>query len=85
MHTMKNLKISKKQIIIIIILVLGIVFSVTLVQKPQIFKSRAQEVYNAFEINDSEGNSLNCTQNTCQSDSLDIQIKVRDLNSLISN
>lgn len=82
---MKNLKISRKQIIITLILILGIVFSVILVQKPQIFRSRAYEVYNAFEITDGKGNTLNCTQNTCQTDSLDIQIKVLDLNSLISN
>lgn len=81
-----DLNISKKQIIITLILLIGIAFGVILVQRQQILKSRADvDIQNAFEIRDNEGNSLDCSGDTCETDSLDVQIKIKDLNSLISD
>lgn len=81
-----DINISKKNIIITLILLIGIAVGVILVQRQQILKSRADvDIQNAFEIMDNEGNQLECSDNSCQTKSLDIQIKIKDLNSLISD
>lgn len=72
-----DLKISKIQILIILLLILGIVVGVILVQRQQILKSKAtQEIYNAFERTDAEGNRLECLGNSCETKTLDVKIKV---------
>lgn len=81
-----DINISKKNILITLILLIGIAVGVILVQRQQILRSRADvDIQNAFEIRDNEGNSLECVDNTCKTESLDIQIKIKDLNSLISD
>lgn len=81
-----DINISKKNILITLILLIGIAVGVILVQRQQILRSRADvDIQNAFEIRDNEGNSLECADNTCLTESLDIQIKIKDLNSLISD
>lgn len=80
----------KKQIFAIIIffvLVFGLVLTVILIQRQQTLKSRAAQTWvNAFEIKDSQGNTILCdsttTPPTCHTESLDINIKVKDLKSL---
>jgi len=94
---MKNIKdflrnFSKKQIIsfvMIIILMLGIPVGVYLVQNTQIFKSSAyqDEIFEAFEFKDSNGNVLSCDTSTnpptCTTSTQDITIKIKDLDALI--
>lgn len=85
-----NLKILKqrKSLIIIMILLLAIILGVFLVQRPQIFKSKAgNEVFNAFEVKNSNGQILQFTDNPgtriYQTDDLNVNINVKDINSLI--
>jgi len=78
------MKISKIQILIAVILIAGIVGGVYLIQHPQIFKSKAgQTIYNAFEITDDTGNAIPCIENNCNTDSLDVNIKIKDINALV--
>lgn len=77
-------KISKIQIFLMLLLLLGITIGVFLVQRQQILKSRAQQAQDAFVITNPEGSPLPCSGTTCETQSLDVQIKVKDLNSLIS-
>lgn len=74
----------KKQIAITIILLLGIVVSVVLSQRQQIFKSRAaSEINNALTVTDSEGNDLEYQgRGVYKTKSLDVQIGIRDLEQL---
>lgn len=83
---------SKKQIIsfvMMIILMVGIPVGVLLVQKTQILKSKASSspILDAFEIKDANGNLLTCDGNTnpptCTTSTLDITIRVKDLDALI--
>ncbi len=80
-----DLKISKLQILILIILFVGIIVGVILVQRQQIFKSRAYDIRNSFEVTDPDGNQLNCSGTSCDTKSLDVKVKIKDLNSLIEN
>lgn len=82
---MNYIKQYKKQVFLMIILLLGIGVGVYLVKLPQIFKSRAnQEVYNTFQVTqtttDGETELANCqdTENgyTCNTDSLEINLRV---------
>lgn len=73
-------------IITLLILLAGIAVAVILVQREQIYKSRAtneNEIYNAFEFSSNEpGKTITCSGNTCQSDTLNINIRINDLNAL---
>lgn len=84
---MGNYQISKKQILtvaVLIILTAGLFVSVYLVQKQQIFKSKAsQDVFNAFEVSPADQQKqVGCSEGTCQTDTLDIQIKLKDIEAL---
>lgn len=74
----------KKQIAIVTILILGIIISVVLVQRQQIFKSKAsQQLQNAFEITPADPQkTVSCSEGTCQTDTLDVQIKLQDIEAL---
>lgn len=85
-----NLKILKqrKSLIVIMVLLVGIILGVFLVQRPQIFKSKAgNEVFNAFEVKNSKGQTLQFTDNPgtriYQTDDLNVNINVMDINALI--
>lgn len=90
---LSDYQINKKQIIfllIFLILLLGLVISIYLVQRQQVFKSKATvNMLNAFEIKDDKGNIINCTPAVgdqppiCETGSLNINIKVKDVNSLV--
>lgn len=63
---LKSLKGNFKTILIVILLISGIIAGVILVQNPQIFRPKAsEEIYNAIEVKDEEGNSL-CSENECE-------------------
>lgn len=82
---------SKKQIIgaiALLVLIVGVGVGVYLVQTQQILKSKASSNFvNAFEFKDKDGNIIQCDGNTspptCTTKSLDIQVKVKDVNSLL--
>ncbi|MEK7616493.1 MAG: hypothetical protein AAB414_00370 [Patescibacteria group bacterium] len=75
----KNLRISKKQAIITLILLLGIVFGVILVQKPQIFKGRADvDISSALNIQGTGGEAVKCVQQTCTTKAEEVTIEVKD-------
>lgn len=90
---MENINtLSKKQIIGIVgvvLLMVGLGISVYLIQKQQIFKSRASggNYINAFEIKDANGNIIQCdgstTPPTCTTNTLDIKVRVKDTAPLL--
>lgn len=72
-------KISRLQIIIFGLLLIGIVAGVYLVQVQQIFKSKAAvNVNQAFEIKDDRGNIINCDGTNCYTNSEEVNIKLKD-------
>lgn len=86
--------ISRKQIIGIVILVLftiGIGVGVYLVKQQQTLKSHASvgagDFIKAFEIKDKDGNIINCDASTnpptCTTNTLDIQVRVKDTAPLL--
>lgn len=80
----QNKKTGLGNLLILAILALGLIVGVTLVQQPQLFEKKAeQDVYKAFQVTDPGGNPLLCSQDTCQTNSTEIKIKVRDLDLLL--
>lgn len=80
---MKYIKENIKMISFTIIIVLGIVASVYLAQKQQIFKSKAAEINTAINVSDTNGNELEYQgNNTYKTHSQDIKIGVRNLKQL---
>ncbi len=79
--------ISKAQILLSIILILGLVALVYLAQRQQIFKPKAENnIYDNFEVTDPSGSPLPYqpgNQRVYNTDNLDIKIKVKDLNGLV--
>ncbi len=70
---------SLKQIIILILIILGLILGLYLVKQPQIFKSRATtNIYDAFDITDDQGNKIYCSDNICTTHSLNINLKITD-------
>ncbi len=82
---------SKKQIIgavALLVLIAGVGAGVYLVQTQQILKSKASGNFmEAFEIKDANGNIIQCDGSTnpptCDTGTLDIQVRVRDANALL--
>jgi type II secretory pathway pseudopilin PulG len=71
-------RIRLKEILIVVVLLLGLGVAVYLVQVQQVFKSRASiDVNQAFEIKDSQGNVITCNGSTCQTNSDTVTIKLK--------
>ncbi len=67
------------QVMVIFLLLISLPLSLLLLTKPVLFKTKAaEEVYNAFEIRDNEGNLLTCSELGCNTSTLNINIKLRD-------
>lgn len=79
-----ELKITKKQIIIALFLLVGLLVGVYLVQVQQIFKSRAaSDVNAALNVTDEQGNALEYQgDNTYKTNSQNIRIGIKDLEQL---
>lgn len=87
-----EITVSKLQIAIVVILIIGLAVGVFLVQRTQIFKPRADvgaiDLTKAFKITNDQGVELRCepaqgsTPVTCTTDTLNVQISVKDLNEL---
>lgn len=79
------LKSQKTQLILLAILVVGLAVGIYLVQTQQIFKPRAtQSQYDAFTVTSNEpGKTVTKTgPNTYSTDTLNVNIKLQDLNAL---
>lgn len=77
-------------IVLFVLLIVGIVIGVYLVQHPQIFRPKASEgnqIIPVLEMKDSQGKEINCDASvnppSCETETQDITIKVRDWNTLI--
>lgn len=81
METIKNYKI---QIIVMVLLLIGLAVGVFLVQKQQIFKSRASSGINAaLTVTDLNGKDLEYQgSGVYNTNSLDVQIGIKDLEQL---
>lgn len=84
-----NITLTKKQffgIVFILITLIAIVITAYLVQQRQIYRSNASEVHDAFEITkveeDGTEKKVDCTDNYCTTDSLELNFKVIDLEKL---
>lgn len=78
----QGVTISKKYLITIIILLLGLLALLYLVRNPQIFKSRAtSDVSSALEVTSPEGEVEYQGNNTYKTNSPRIKIRIQDLNS----
>lgn len=81
-----GIKVSKKQIIITVILLLGIIVGVFLVQKQQILKSRADvDVTEGLQVKDVEGNDITCSEDVCETEADEVTIEVTDPNIFLKD
>ena len=74
---MNNLKLSKKQVLISVFLLLGIAISVYLMQQTQVFKSKADlDVSSTLDIS-GDRDDPDCSGDSCttESDTVTIQLK----------
>ena len=78
------IKKNKRSVLLLATVVLGLILVLSLVARQQFLRSRASEgaLINAFEIKDPGGNHLDCSSGSCQTQSLDVKIKIRDLEPL---
>lgn len=80
-----NFQVSIVKLLLTILLLVGIGIGVYLVQFQQIFKPKAAvNASQAFEIKDDQGNIINCTGNTCYTNSFDVTVRVKDLTPFLS-
>ncbi len=79
--------INKIQILASILLLIGLIVLVYLSQHRQILKPRAENnIYDSFEVTDTNGTPLEYnpgTQRVYKTDSLDVKIKIRDIQGLV--
>ena len=82
----KYLKDQRLQIVALIVLAVGLAVGLYLVQTQQILKPRATtDLHSAFEVTSNEpGKTVTCSGSACQTNTLNINIKLDDLNSLIN-
>lgn len=79
-----DIKLNKSQIITTLLLLIGLLVTVTLVQRQQIFKSKASsDINSAISVTDPAGNELEYVgNNTYNTNSLDVKIGIKDLEQL---
>jgi len=78
--------IDKKDLVIVILLLIGLVITVYSIQNPNSHQSQAEgSLYNAFNIKDGTGNSVKCNDNSCATSTLDVDIQLKDLGPLPQN
>ena len=77
-------QVERHQILGLIVLLGGLALSLYLVQQQVLLRSKgAGEITSAFEITDGQGTQLTCSGDTCETRSLDVQIKLKDIEALI--
>lgn len=76
-------RVNKKSIIFLSIILLGLALSVYLVLNYQTILSRASDTpYESFEVKDSQGNTLNQREGVYETQSLDVNLQIKDLEKL---
>lgn len=79
----KGLKVSKIQLLVILFLVAGLLFSLSLVQESQTSKSRADEgIYNSLDVSGANCNSPENGQSDCQLDENTTSVTINGLQRL---
>ncbi|MEK7521192.1 MAG: hypothetical protein AAB599_00090 [Patescibacteria group bacterium] len=74
---MRNFRITKKQILIQIILLSILGLSMYLVGQRTFLKNKAnEEVGRALEVKDAHGNPLDCSGGSCETKTLDVEIRL---------
>lgn len=76
-----KLMLEKKRlfsILILGILIVGLIVGVILADQQQILRTRADvDVTQAFEIKDAQGKKINCSNNVCDIETLDVTIQLK--------
>lgn len=72
----KFTNISTKQLTVQIALLVGLAVALYLVGQKVILRSRANPVFNAAEVRDAQGNTLDCTSGKCETKTLDVEIRI---------
>lgn len=64
--------------LVLVVLLIGLVVGVVLVGRQQILRTRAQtDITQAFNIKDGQGNTINCSNNVCDTSTLDVTIELK--------
>ena len=83
-NSMNFIKENKRSLIISLVVFVGLIITVLLIQRQQSLRSKADsgDVINAFEVTDNNGTPLSCPNGVCDTQSLDVKVKLRDLEPL---
>ncbi len=77
---------NKKTILVNMVVLLGIIAGIYLIREAQVLKSRAEQdlsgSFSVSQVKDGQDQGVNCNGETCNVSSLDVNIKVKDLNNL---
>lgn len=70
-------KLLNKQLIFSAFLLIGLIVAVYLVGRTTFFNPKANEViYRSVEIKDAGGNNLDCSGGSCETKTLDIEVRL---------
>lgn len=62
----------------LLLLLVGLAVGIVLVGREQLLRTRADiDVTRAFEIKDAQGNTINCSNNVCDVETLDVTIQLK--------
>lgn len=67
---------SKKQVALQVVLLVGLAVALYLVGQKVILRSKANPVFNAAEVKDAQGNTLDCSSGKCETKTLDVEIRI---------
>lgn len=64
--------------LVLAVLLAGLGVGVVLVGRQQILRTRAEtDITQAFNIKDGQGNTINCSNNVCDTNTLDVTIELK--------
>lgn len=87
-NTAETTTIKPWHIVVVLLLLISLIVGVYLVQRQQVYKSRAAvDLGQAFNITDTQGTPLRCATASdgvleCETNSLDVKIGIRNLDAL---
>lgn len=65
-------------LLVLAVLLAGLGVGVVLVGRQQILRTRAEtDITQAFNIKDGQGNTINCSNNVCDTNTLDVTIELK--------
>ncbi|MBI4078853.1 MAG: hypothetical protein HY429_00985 [Candidatus Levybacteria bacterium] len=73
---------DKRNVIIVVILLVGLIMTIVFLQRQQIFRSRAYVNPDAFEVQDEEGNKLSPENGGYTTKTLKVKVKLTDPDKL---